>query len=115
MNIFLTVLGVIKGMNMDKSLPTRVINVKYLCSHNLINDLKEAATCEVRSVCRFVCHRCPCTPEYIDLEKIKLVGLSSYTIQLKKAEDGQLLIAITMLGIDNWLIMNNLPFVTPKI
>jgi len=101
-------------MIVDKSLQTRVINFKHLCDKNLINDIKEAATCEVITVCRFVCHRCPCVLEYIDVERIKLEGLSLYTIQLKKEEDGQLLISITVPDIDNWLIMNNLSFITPE-
>jgi len=102
-----------QGMIMAKSLQTRIINVRYLCDKNLINDIKEAAICEVRTVCRFVCHRCPCVPELIDVEKLQLKGLSSYFIQLKKEEDGELLISITVPGIDNWLIMNNLPL-APK-
>lgn len=113
MNILLTVLRFIQGMIMDKSLQTRIINVRHLCDKNLINDIKEAATCEVRTVCRFVCHHCPCVPELIDVRKLQLAGLSAYIIQLKKEENGELLISITEPNIDNWLIMNNLPL-TPK-
>lgn len=100
---------------MDKSLQTRIIDFKHLCYTNLINDIKEAATCEVRSVCRLACHQCPYVLECIDVEKIKLTGLSAYTIQLKKAKDGQLLIFITVLDIENWLITNSLPFITAPI
>ncbi len=98
-----------------KVLQTRVVNFRDLCSKELINDLKEAASCEVRTVCSLLCHRCPYVLENIDIEKIILEGLSSYTIKLEKTEDEQLLIYITAPGIDNWLTINNLPFITPKM
>lgn len=104
-----------KGMIVVKFLQTRVVNFKDLCSKELINDLKEAATCEVRTVCRLLCHRCPYLLENIDIEKINIEGLSSYTIKLEKAEDEQLLISITAPSIDTWLTRNNLPFITPKV
>ena len=98
-----------------KFLQTRVVNYRDLCSKELINDLKEAACCEVRTVCRISCHRCPYVLENIDTEKINVKGLSSYTTKLEKAEDERLLISIiTASGIDNWLIKNNLPFIPQK-
>ena len=101
-------------MILDKFLQTRVVNFRDLCSKELINDLKEAATCEVRTVCRLLCERCPYILEHIDVEKINLTGLSSYTIKLQKTEDEQLLISITAPDIDNWLIKNDLPLTTPE-
>jgi hypothetical protein len=102
-------------MIVAKILQTRVVNFKDLCSKKLVNDIKEAAICEVRTVCGSVCHRCPYVLEYIDLDKIYLKGLSSYSIKLKKAESEQLLIFITAPNLDNWLKINNLPFIVPKI
>lgn len=97
-----------------KFLQTRIVNYGDLCAKELINDLKEAATCEVRTVCRLSCHRCSFVLENIDTGKINVKGLSSYTIKLEKAEDEQLLVYITAPGIDDWLIKNNLPFITKK-
>ncbi len=99
---------------MVKFLQTRVVNYRDLCSKELINDLKEAATCEVIAVCRLPCNRCPYVLENIDTEKVNVKGLSSYTIKLEKVEDEQLLISITAPNIDKWLIKNNLPFITRK-
>ena len=99
---------------MVKFLQTRVVNYRDLCSKELINDLKEAATCEVIAVCRLPCHRCPYVLENIDTEKINVKGLNSYTIKLEKVEDELLLISITAPNIDKWLINNNLPFITRK-
>lgn len=103
----------IKGMIVDKSLHTRVLNFKHLCEKDLINDIKEAATCEVHSVCRFVCHRCPSVPRQMDVGKIKLKDLSSHTIQLTKSKSGELLILVTVPGIDHWLMSHDLPFTIP--
>ena len=75
-----------------KLLQTRIVNYRDLCSKKLINDLREAATCEVISVCQLPCNRCPYVLEYIDTEKINVKGLSSYTIKLEKVEDEQLLV-----------------------
>ena len=97
-----------------KLLQTRIVNYRDLCSKKLINDLREAATCEVISVCQLPCNRCPYVLEYIDTEKINVKGLSSYTIKLEKVEDEQLLVSITAPDIDKWLIKNNLPFITRK-
>ncbi|MCW8996402.1 MAG: hypothetical protein OQK77_11370 [Psychromonas sp.] len=93
---------------------TRIVNYRDLCSKGLINDLKEAATCEVRRVCRLACNRCPYVVENIDISNINVKGLSSYTIKLEKAEDEQLLVYITAPGLDQWLIKNKLPFITRK-
>ena len=101
-------------MIVAKFLQTRIVNYRDLCSKELINDLKEAATCEVRTVCRLSCNRCPYVLENIDTGKINVKGLSSYTIKLKKAANEQLLISITAPNIDNWLVKNNLPFITKK-
>lgn len=104
----------IKGMIVVKFLQTRIVNYRDLCSKELINDLKEVATCEVRRVCRLSCHSCSYVLENIDIRKMNIKGLSSYTIKLEKAEDEQLLISITAPDIDSWLIKNNLPFITKK-
>ena len=97
-----------------KLLQTRVVNYRDLWSKELINDLKEAATCEVTAVCSLPCERCPYVLENIDIKNINLEGLSSYTIKIEKVEDEQLLISITAPNIEQWLIKNNLPFITRK-
>ena len=114
LGIFPTAFTFIQGMIVNNFLQTRIVNCRDLYSKELINDLKEAATCEVRTVCRKSCHHCPYVLEKIDTEKINVKVLSSYIINLEKAGDEQLLISITAPGIDNWLIKNNLPFITPK-
>jgi hypothetical protein len=102
------------GTDMVKFLQTRTVNYKDLCSKNLINDLKEAATCEVSTVCRLACNRCPYALERIDVNKVYVKGLSSYTIKLEKVQNEQLLISITAPDISSWLLKNNLLFITRK-
>jgi hypothetical protein len=102
-------------MIVAKILQTRAVNFKDLCSKNLINDIKEAAICEVRNVCGLACHRCPYVLDYIDFDKVYLKGLSTCSIKLEKTESDQLLIFITAPDLDNWLTINNLPFIVPKI
>lgn len=89
-------------------LPTRVVTYADLCAKGLINDLKQAATCDVRTVCRLSCINCPYVIENIDTKKITIEGLSSYSLELKKGQEGQLLIFISAPDIDNWLIKHNL-------
>ena len=97
---------------MAKLLQTRIVTYADLCAKGLISDLKQAATCEVKRVCRLSCLNCPYVVENIDTKKINIGGLSSYNIKLKKGPDEQLLIFISAANIDNWLIENNLPFKT---
>ena len=91
---------------------TRIVNFRDLSPTTLISDLKEAATCDVKTVCRLPCHRCPHVIERIDERKVNLKFLSSYTVKLVKKEDGQLLIHITAPSIDNWLRINNVAYTT---
>lgn len=94
---------------------TRIVSCRDLYSKDLIIDIKEAAICEVRTVCRLACHNCPYVLEKIDTDQINIKGLNSYTIKLEKAENGQLLLSITAPDIDNWLRENNLPLILPKM
>ena len=87
---------------------TRAIDFISLSSKALINDLKEAATCDVRTVCRLACHRCPYVVNNMDMTKINLNGLSSYSIELIKKEDQQLMLNITTENLDNWIAINHL-------
>ena len=98
---------------MDIFLQTRVVNFNDLFSKKLINDLKEAATCEVNSLCTLPCNRCPYAPDRINIEKIRIKGLNSYTVKLEKTKDEELLIYITAKSLDKWLQINDLPFITP--
>ena len=100
---------------MVQFLQTRIVNYRDLYSKELVNDLKEAATCEVRTVCRIPCNRCPYMLENMNTEKINIKGLSSYCIELEQTEDDQLLLYVTARALDNWLIKNNLPYRTPKL
>jgi hypothetical protein len=95
-------------------LQTRAVNYKDLYSKCLISDLKEAATCEVKTVCRLPCDRCPSPVEYIDIKRVYIKGLDAYFIKLEKVENEQLLIVITSPNLDSWLLKNNLPFTTRK-
>lgn len=100
---------------MGKFIQTRTVIYKDLCSKDLINDLKEAAICEVKTVCRLPCDRCPNVLKNIDAEKINIKGLNASTIKLEKVENEQLLISITALKIESWLLKNNFPFTTRKV
>jgi uncharacterized Fe-S cluster-containing protein len=102
-------------MAMVKFLQTITVIYKDLCSKDLTNDLKEAASCEVRTVCRLACDRCPYAFKNIDAEKINIKGLHAPVIKLEKVENEQLLISITALNIESWLQKNNLSFTTRKV
>ena len=93
-----------------KLLQTRAVSYEDLCLRGLINDLNESATCEVKTVCRLACNRCPYPFDNIDAKKIKLKGLKNDNITLQKTQNEQLLIVITAPGIDDWLLKNNLLF-----
>ncbi len=93
---------------MLKLLQTRTVTYRDLCAKGLINDLKQAASCDVSRVCRLSCLNCPYLIENIDTIKIAIKGLREYTIELKKAEDEPLLMSISAPSIDDWLIRNNL-------
>jgi len=101
-------------MIVAKFLQTRVVKYRDLCAKELINDLKEAATCEVIAVCRLPCNRCPYVLKNIDTKKINVKGLNSYITKLEKVEGEPLFISITAPNFDKWLIKNNLPFITRK-
>jgi hypothetical protein len=101
-------------MVMVKRSPTRIVNYNDLYTKNLITDLKEVTTCKVRTVCSLACNRCPYVVENVDVEKIKVEGLNTYTIKFEKVKNEQLLISITAPDIDSWLLKNNLPSTTPK-
>ncbi len=94
---------------------TRIVSCKDLYAKDLIIDIKEAATCEVRTVCRLACHHCPYVLENIDANQINIKGLHAYTIKLEKSENGQLLLSITAPDIENWLRENDLPYTLPKV
>ena len=91
---------------------TRIVNFRDLSPTTLISDLKEAATCDVKTVCRLPCHRCPHVIERINEKKIRLKFLNSYTVKLVKKEDGQLVVYIAAPNIDNWLKINKVAFTT---
>lgn len=99
---------------MAKLLQTKTVSYLDLCSKGLINDLKEAATCEVRTVCRISCNHCPYILENIDTQKITVKRLGIYTIALEKAENEPLLISITSTNISSWLHKNKLPVIPPQ-
>ena len=93
---------------MLKLLQTRTVTYRDLCAKGLINDLKQAASCDVSRVCRLSCLNCPYLIENIDTIKIAIKGLREYSIKLKKVEDERLLMSISAPRIDDWLIRNNL-------
>jgi hypothetical protein len=102
------------GVLMVRFLQIRTVNCKELYAKGLINDLKEAATCEVRTVCRLSCCHCPYALENINIEKVNVKGLSTYTLILEKIENEQLLISLTAQNLDSWLLKNNLSSINPK-
>jgi hypothetical protein len=91
-------------------LQTHAIDFLSLSAKGLVNDLKEAVTCDVHNVCSLPCDRCPNMMNNIDLTKIILYGLNNYTIELIRQEDQQLLFNITAKNLDNWIAINHLDY-----
>ena len=67
---------------------SNIIAVSYhdLCSKGLISDLKQAAICDVKNVCRLSCNRCPNVCNAIDSEKIEFAGLQVDQVMIKQIE-----------------------------
>ncbi|WP_028864600.1 hypothetical protein [Psychromonas aquimarina] len=88
---------------MKKPLHSRVFSYKELSSKGLITDLKEAAGCEIKRVCRIACGNCPNVTAGIKLDEVLIVGLKSYSVIITDAERDDLNIFLSAENIDDWL------------
>lgn len=85
------------------------VSYKDLCSKGLISDLKLAAVCEVRTVCRLSCDRCPNVCNAIDFEQISVAGLQLDHIAIKQTgQPGNLEVHVSATNIVVWLEKNGL-------
>ncbi len=87
------------------------VSYQDLCSKGLISDLKKAAICDVKTVCRLSCNRCPNVCSAIDLEKIAVVGLQLDHILIKQTEEtGNLDLHLSADNIVVWLKKNDIAY-----
>jgi hypothetical protein len=92
---------------MDKQYTSITSSYEVLWSKGLINDLKQAATCDIRYLCRIPCDRCPNTSSKFNLEKIKISGLDNYNLQIHKISTANIFITINAEGISHWALHHN--------
>ncbi|WP_372882463.1 hypothetical protein [Psychromonas sp.] len=90
---------------------TIAVSYQDLASKGLIGDLKQAAFCDVKTVCRIPCDRCPNVLRFIDSARISLLGIEVKRIVIKQSETGELDLHITADNIIPWLKKNN---ITPR-
>lgn len=94
-------------------MPSNRVAVSYqdLCSKELISDLKQAAICDVKTVCRLPCNRCPNVCSTIDLEKIAVVGLQLDHVVIKQTEEtDNLYLHLSADNIFAWLRKNDIAY-----
>ncbi|HEY5715778.1 MAG TPA: hypothetical protein VIS54_05135 [Psychromonas sp.] len=87
---------------------TIVVSYLDLAVKGLIGDLKKAALCDVKTVCRLSCNRCPNVCGSIDLAQISVVGLEIEQIVIKQSEHGDLDLHINADNIMLWLEQHDL-------
>jgi hypothetical protein len=95
---------------MSKSLNQVVVSYQDLCSKGLISDLKQAALCDVKTLCRLSCNTCPNVCAHINLKKVFLVGLQPDSLIIKQSENEDLDIHMSGEGIIVWLDKNELAY-----
>ena len=67
------------------------VNYQDLCSKGLVSDLKLAAVCDIKKVCRLPCDRCPNVWHMVDLQKVSLTGLKTQNMEIKQMNEGSAL------------------------
>lgn len=90
-----------------------IISVSYqdLAASGLISDLKHAATCDVKNVCRLACNRCPNVYFYIELEEVAIKGLQIDYIMIKKSKGcDDFNLHLSAKDIVDWMKKNNITY-----
>lgn len=95
---------------MIKSPNKIIVSYQDLCSKGLISDLKQAALCDVRTVCRLSCNNCPNVCVNINFKKISIVGLQPDTLMIKYTENDDLYIHMSGEHILVWLDKHGLAY-----
>ncbi|ABM03415.1 hypothetical protein Ping_1618 [Psychromonas ingrahamii 37] len=95
---------------MTKSLNQVVVSYQDLCSKGLISDLKQAALCEVKTLCRLSCNNCPNVCVDINLKKVSFVGLQPDSLIIKYTENEDLDIHMSGEHIIVWLDKHDLDY-----
>jgi len=88
---------------MTKSLNQVVVSYQDLCVKGLISDLKQAALCEVKTLCRLSCHTCPNVCIDINLKKVSFVGLQPDSLMIKPTGNEDLDVHLSGEHIILWL------------
>lgn len=88
------------------------ISYKDLSAKGLISDLKQAATCDIKYVCRLPCNRCPQVFSAIDIQAVKMTGLElKYaTINKTQPDDGDIELQINADNQISWLKKNKIAY-----
>jgi len=95
---------------MTKSLNQVVVSYQDLCTKGLISDLKQAALCDVKTLCRLSCINCPNVCVDINLKKVSFVGMKPDTLLIKPTEKEDLDIHLSGDHILLWLDRHGLAY-----
>lgn len=93
---------------MEKQYESISYSYEALWRKGLISDLKQAATCDIRHLCRIPCDKCPNTSSKFDLDKIKISGLDNYNLQIHKINTNNIFITIKAEDISRWALEHNI-------
>ncbi|GLS91434.1 hypothetical protein GCM10007916_25030 [Psychromonas marina] len=95
---------------------SNILAVSYqdLCAKGLINDLKLAATCDIKCVCRLSCNRCPKVFSSIDIQKVRIKGIQlDYVAFIKtQADDDDIELHLNADNLQALLKENNIAYRT---
>ena len=95
---------------MAKSLNQVVVSYQDLCTKGLISDLKQAALCDVKTLCRLSCINCPNVCVDINLKKVSFVGLQPDSLVIKPTVNEDLDIHMSGEHIILWLDRHGLAY-----
>jgi len=99
-------------------MPLNIISVSYqeLSSKGLISELKHAASCDMKNVCRLACNRCPNVFDSIELEEVVIQGLNLDYIVIKKSRDSEdFYLHLSAKNIVDWLKKYNITYQKPVL
>lgn len=95
---------------MTKSLNQVVVSYQDLCAKGLISDLKQAALCDVKTLCRLSCNNCPNVCTDINFKKVFFVGLQPDSLMIKHSENEDLDMYMSADNIILWLDKHGLAY-----
>jgi hypothetical protein len=87
-----------------------VVSYQDLCSKGLISDLKQAALCDVKTLCRLSCNHCPNVCADINVKKVFIVGLQPDSLIIKNTENEDLDIHLSGEHLIAWLDKHDLAY-----